>query len=257
MPSTGEPSGADASGRVPTDADGNREGGSRSDDLTDSELEVLGRLPGSSNATFLVRTDPGGVLAVYKPAAGERPLWDFPSGLWRREIAAYELSHAMGLDLVPLTAHRTEGPYGEGSLQLFIEARFDEHYFTILPEASEDVLAQFRRLCMFDLLANSADRKAGHCLIDQHDHIWAIDNGLSFHEELKIRTVIWDFAGEAIPQEDLAALSDLQSRGIPSSVGQWLSIAEIRALELRADWIAQGASFPHDPTGRRYPWPLV
>lgn len=236
---------------------GQRHGELSHSELRDGELRIVGRLHGSSNRTFLVEVGSSDRLAVYKPAAGERPLWDFPTGLWRREVAAYELSDAMGLNLVPTTIHRVDGPYGEGSVQQFVHARFEDHYFTILPDAADAVIAQLRSLCMFDLLANSADRKAGHCLIDQEDHIWAIDNGLSFHEELKIRTVIWDFAGEPIPDDDMLALRTLRDSEVSDSIAQWLSPEEIRALVLRADWLIEGGMFPHDPSGRRYPWPLV
>lgn len=220
-------------------------------------LQILGRLRGSSNATFLVEVGGNGDLGVYKPARGERPLWDFPPGLWRREIASHELSEALGFGLVPRTVHITDGPYGEGSLQQFVRARFDEHYFTILPEASAQVVDQLRRLCLFDLLANSADRKAGHCLIDDNDRIWAIDNGLSFHTEIKIRTVIWDFAGETIPEDDLGTVAALCDDGVPEPVSRWLSGAEVDALMDRMHWVLEAGTYPYDPTGRRYPWPLV
>lgn len=225
--------------------------------LTEGRLRVIGRLHGSSNATFLVEVGTDGQLGVYKPAVGEQPLWDFPPGLWRREIAAYELSHTTGMDLVPLTVHRSDGPYGEGSLQRFIRAQPDEHYFTILPEASDDMIEQLRRLCVFDLIANSADRKAGHCLIDENGHIWAIDNGLTFHRDLKIRTVIWDFAGEPLPQNERRALQRLRDDGVPDSVAAWLDDDEVEAILLRTDWVLDIGRLPHDPTGRRYPWPLV
>ena len=170
-------------------------------------------MPYSSNGTFLVRLDHDGAneLAIYKPVRGERPLWDFPSGLARREVAAYELSTALGWDVVPPTVLR-DGPHGEGSVQRFIDADFSEHYFTLREDGTHD--DAFRRLCAFDLVANSADRKGGHCLIDAEGHIWAIDNGLSFHQEFKVRTVIWDYAGERLPDDvaaDLQALVDTRS----------------------------------------------
>lgn len=220
-------------------------------------MRLLGRLRGSSNATFLVELGSPDELGVYKPAVGEQPLWDFPPGLWRREIAAFELSRSMGSDLVPVTVHRSDGPYGEGSLQRFIPARFEEHYFTILPAASEEIIDQFRRLCVFDLVANSADRKAGHCLIDSADRIWAIDNGLSFHSEMKVRTVIWDFAGEEVPAADRLALQRLCDDGLDARVTRWLTDEEVEATESRARWLLDSGILPHDPTGRRYPWPLV
>lgn len=238
-------------------------------------LRILGRMPWSSNATFLVEfeaaagtgngepTDPGGtvppaqVRGVYKPAAGERPLWDFPPGLWRREIATYELSTGLGLDLVPLTVHRVEGPFGEGSLQLFVPARFEEHYFTIRDDAHGELAEQLRLLCALDLIANSADRKSGHCLIDGADHIWAIDNGLTFHVEDKLRTVIWDFAGKPLPVRARKALEGLCETGPPSALVELLDRDEIAALLRRAESLLAAGRFPFDPSGRRYPWPLV
>src|SRR5262247_1242847 len=132
--------------------------------LTRGEVALKGRMPRSSNATFLVELDLDGMtaLAVYKPERGERPLWDFPRGLYRREIAAYLLSEALGWGLVPLTLPR-EGPLGAGSLQLFIEADFEQHYFTLREDARHH--PALRQMCLFDLLANNADRKGGHCLL--------------------------------------------------------------------------------------------
>lgn len=225
--------------------------------LESAPLKVIGRLRGSSNATLLVEVGDGGLLGVYKPELGERPLWDFPTGLWRREIAAYELSREIGFGLVPPTVHRSEGPYGEGSLQRFVDARPGAHYFTILPEASPAVLDQLRRLCVFDLVINSADRKAGHCLIDRHERIWAIDNGLSFHSDLKVRTVIWDFAGEPLPDHERRCLEELHRRGVPDAVSAWLDDREVDAVLERTLWLLDGGGLPHDPTGRRHPWPLV
>ena len=148
--------------------------------LARGDITVKGRLPRSSNATFLVELalDDATALAVYKPEQGERPLWDFPPGLFRREIAAYLLSEALGWGLVPPTAPR-DGPLGEGSLQLFVPADFRQHYFTLL-EAGEH-RETLQRICLFDLVANNADRKSGHCLLVPDDRIYAIDNGLTFH----------------------------------------------------------------------------
>ena len=139
-------------------------------------------MPASSNVTLLVECTLGksSALAVYKPRKGERRLWDFPPGLWKRELAAYFLSEALGWGLVPLTVPR-EGPHGEGSLQLFIHADFEQHYFTLLDDAAHhDAL---RRICLFDLLTNNADRKSGHCLLGPEGQIFAIDNGLMLHAD--------------------------------------------------------------------------
>ncbi len=223
--------------------------------LAGGDIDVLGLMPWSSNGTYLVEVHRGDdhAPAVYKPERGERPLWDFPGGLWRREVAAFELSEAMGLGLVPPTAARAEAPMGPGSLQAFIPARFSEHYFTF--RDIETHLGALRGLCAFDLVANSADRKGGHCLIDERDRIWAIDNGLSFHVEFKVRTVIWDFAGEALPGE--VADSLLRALGSLDRLAPWIDHDELGAVERRATRLLAEGHFPHDPSGRRYPWPLV
>jgi uncharacterized repeat protein (TIGR03843 family) len=225
--------------------------------LCAGSIEVLGRMPWSSNATFLVEVRDGDLHApaVYKPERGEQPLWDFPPGLWRREVAAHELSAQLGFGLVPPTVARTDAPLGTGSLQAFVPARFEEHYFTMRDR--EELGPALRRLCAFDLVANSADRKGGHCLLDEHDRVWAIDNGLCFHEDLKLRTVIWDFAGEAIPAEVADALTALLDVGVGDPVRELLSGPEAVGVVDRAAALLSTGRFPHDPTGRRHPWPLV
>ena len=147
--------------------------------LSSGSIEILGQMPWSSNATFLVEVHHGDdhAPAVYKPARGERPLWDFPDGLWQREVASYELSHHLGWAHVPPTVARHDAPLGPGSVQAFVPARYAEHYFTLQHDAG--LTDTFRRLCAFDLVANSTDRKGGHVLIDDDDRIWAIDNGLA------------------------------------------------------------------------------
>jgi len=159
-------------------------------------------MPWSSNATFLAELALEGTttLAVYKPERGERPLWDFPRGLYKRELAAWHLSEAFGWGLVPLTVQR-DGPYGEGSFQLFIPADFEQHYFTLRENPAHH--GRLQRICLFDLVANNADRKSGHCLLGPDGGIYGVDNGLCFHVEPKLRTVIWDFGGETIPGEML------------------------------------------------------
>lgn len=225
--------------------------------LAGGELEVLGRMPWSSNGTYLVEARRGEDLvpAVYKPARGERPLWDFPDGLWRREVAAAVVSDLLGWHLVPPTVAREDGPLGEGSLQALVDARYEEHYFTL--RERPDLATTLRRLCAFDLLANSTDRKGGHVLLDEDERVWAIDNGLTFHVEFKLRTVLWDFAGERIDEEVLADVRRLLDEGFPPSLRALLDRGELDALADRASALIASGTFPHDPTGRRYPWPLV
>jgi uncharacterized repeat protein (TIGR03843 family) len=222
------------------------------------EVEVLGRMPWSSNTTLLVAVhgDDVDLHAVYKPRRGERPLWDFPSGLGSRETAAYELSAWLGWDIVPETVLRTANlPLGQGSLQRFVPFDADQHYFTLVEEeARRPVL---RTICAFDLVANSADRKGGHCLAADDGAVYAVDNGLTFHEELKLRTVIWEFGGEPVPEpllDDLGRLA--QSPPLPQ-LCELLTAAEVRAMMRRAEALVTGRRYPVDRTGRRYPWPLV
>jgi uncharacterized repeat protein (TIGR03843 family) len=224
--------------------------------LREGVVEIEGRMPYSSNATFLVDLilDDDQGKAIYKPLRGERPLWDFPSGLYRREVAAYELALHMGLDVVPPTIER-EGEFGVGSFQWFVDARFEEHYFTLF-EARPDLHDQFRAIALFDIVANNTDRKGGHCLIDDDDHVWAIDNGLCFSADFKLRTVIWEFGGEPIPDHLLPAL-DRVVDGLPESVTDLLDDDEIEAVGRRAEMLRSGGGFPVDSTGHRYPWPLV
>jgi len=224
--------------------------------LTRGTVTVRGLLPGASNATFLVKVARDGeqTFAVYKPGRGERPLWDFPRGLYRREVAAFLLSEALGWHLVPPTVLR-DGPYGEGSMQYFVEADFEQHYFTLREDpAHRDRLA---RLCAFDLVANNADRKAGHCLLGADGLVYAIDNGLSFHVEPKLRTVIWDFADEAVPAPVLADLTRLASTRLPRVLRALLAPDERDALVARCRALVATAHFPAEPDGRCYPWPLV
>lgn len=224
--------------------------------LTRGTVEVRGRMPYSSNVTLLVELSLDGStgLAVYKPGRGERPLWDFPPGLFRRELAAYELSEALGWSLVPLTVCR-DGPYGEGSLQWFVDADFEQHHFSLVENpAHHDAL---RRICLFDLVANNADRKSGHCLLGEDGRIYAIDNGLCFHPDPKLRTVIWDFAGQAIPGADLDDLGRLLDRGLPPPLAELIAPEERRALAARAEALIARRRFPGERAGHRYPWPPV
>ena len=224
-------------------------------------LEVLGLLPNSSNYTFLARaSSPDGdqVLAVYKPHRGESPLWDFPEGsLGRREVAAYEVAGSLGWPNVPPTVLR-EGPEGTGSVQLFVPFEPQEHYFTL----QERYADEFRAVALFDLVVNNADRKGGHCLLGEDGRIWAIDHGVCFHEEPKLRTVIWEFMGEPIPQPLVDAVGSLGERlaaGLApcERLTAMLSSAEVAAMRRRIAGIAAHPVFP-SPTGDRpFPWPPV
>ncbi len=223
--------------------------------LASGTIDVVGRMPWSSNATFLVTCgiDDAVVPAVYKPEDGERPLWDFPTGIHRREVAAYELSERLQLGLVPETVERVDGPFGTGSLQRFVPADFAQHYFTLVDDpAAHDRL---RELATFDVLANNADRKGGHVLVDRDHHIWGIDNGLCFHTEPKLRTVVWDFAGDPVPAhllDGVAAVAD------DPPAADLLDPDERAALVARARRLLRSGVLPHpDPRRHHVPWPLV
>lgn len=225
--------------------------------LERAHMELLGRMPYSSNATFLVDLcEDGAPVAqgIYKPFRGERELWDFPSALYQRETAAFRLCEQLAWEFVPPTIIR-DGALGIGSLQLFVPARFEEHYFTLLDrEHLHDV---FRRLCAFDLVANNTDRKSGHVLLGEDDRIWAIDNALTFHAQFKLRTVIWEFAGEPVPETVLDDLARLERDGLAPDLAVLLDPFERDAVLARAQALRREGEFPHDPTGRRYPWPMV
>ena len=234
------------------------------DRLRNGELSVEGRLPWSSNLTFLVEVGPSPgqpedaspLFAVYKPGRGERSLWDFPDGLYRREVAAYELSELLGWGLVPPTLLRDDGPFGPGALQLFVEADYEQHYFTLVDAGGhEEVL---RTICLFDAVANNADRKSGHVLLGPGGRLWAVDHGLCFHRQPKLRTVIWEFAGERVPGRrlgDLERLCDVR----PDRFEGLLSGGEVAAISDRVRRVLHTGVFPEPEGGDRppYPWPLV
>jgi uncharacterized repeat protein (TIGR03843 family) len=227
------------------------------DTLSRGEVEIRGRMPWSTNHTFLVTCTTGEVVlpAVYKPHRGERLLWDFPDGLFRREVAAYQLSEALGWGLVPETVVRHDAPFGTGSLQRFVPADFSQHYFTLIEVPAHH--AALRAVCTFDLLANNADRKSGHCLLGEDGRIWAIDNGLSFHTEPKLRTVIWEFAGDPVPPRLCADVERL-CHELPAVLEDVLTHEEAVALRRRASALLARRRFPAPREDRRpYPWPPV
>ncbi len=230
--------------------------------LREGRIKARGLMPDCSNYTYLahVRGDAGAdTLAVYKPAQGETPLDDFPDGtLGKREVAAYLVSTALDWQVVPLTVYRTDGPLGPGSLQQFIVADVSEHYYTLMPGRAAD----FRTIAAFDVIVNNADRKSGHCLLDGDGHIWGVDNGLTFHPLPKLRTVIWEFAGEEVPaklRRDAQRLAEglVAGEDWVKSLRQLISGAEIRALAQRARRLSDEGRYP-EPTSRwAYPWPLI
>lgn len=221
------------------------------------EMTVLGQIASSSNATFLVEATYADAqhLAVHKPEAGEHPLWDFEPGLYRREVAAYLVSEALGWHIVPTTVMREDGPLGVGSLQLFIDHDPAEHYFTLFGQRPE-THDELRRLALFDLVINNADRKAGHVLYAQDQRLWGIDHGLCFAAPDKLRTVIWDFAGELIDEQLLADVAPMADQ-VPDRITELLNEEEITALQERVEELLLSQQFLHDPTGMRFPWPLV
>jgi uncharacterized repeat protein (TIGR03843 family) len=225
--------------------------------LTEGRIELLGRIPRSSNETFLVSVSRGDeeAYAVYKPEAGERPLSDFEPGLFRRERAAYLLSESLGWGMVPLTVIRDDAPLGIGSLQWFIECDFQEHYFTLYEDAPE-THRELARMALFDFVANNTDRKSGHVLRGGDGRIWGIDHGLCFSASFKLRTVIWDFAGDPIPEgllQDIAPLAE----AVPPEVAELLDDDEVASVQHRVQRLLDARVLPVDRTGRRYPWPLV
>ena len=225
--------------------------------LSEGALEVHGRIPDSSNATLLVTARLGAdeVLAVYKPERGERPLWDFPPGLWRREVAAYELDVLLGTDCVPLTIAR-DAEYGPGSVQRWVHEEGVEHYLTL---RGEDRLAEwFRALAAFDVVANNTDRKSGHVLLED-GRCWAIDNGLCFHVDDKLRTVVWEFAGDPIDAARLERLTAI-AEGEVDVLRGLLDPEEVAATQRRAAQLAQAGVLPEPDEGGHYPpwpWPIV
>lgn len=228
--------------------------------LTHGDLRLEGQFEWGSNYTFLVTaTGPGGeVRAVYKPQQGERPLWDFPYGtLAAREVAAYRTSSALGWDLVPPTVLRPDGPAGPGSLQLFLDIDPERHVFTFSNEDRQ----RLRPTVAFDALINNADRKGGHVLLAPDGHIWLIDHGVSFHEEDKLRTVLWDFAGEPIPADllsDVERFAHALTRGeLYETYSNLLTPEESQAMAGRAEKLLADGVFPAPGPGRPYPWPLV
>ena len=231
--------------------------------LTHGDFELHGMLPWSSNYTFLgtITHNDLQLSAVYKPGRGERPLWDFDHGtLCNREVASYQVGAALGDWLpVPPTVLR-DGPHGCGSVQQFIITDYDIHYFTIQDDPRFQT--QFQQLALLDYIINNADRKGGHCLLGDDDKIWAIDNGLTFHTEHKLRTVIWEFAQDKIPGQlyaDLKAFKrDFTSdSSLHQSLYTLLAPREVEKMCRRLDKLLKSGHFPEPYGMRDYPYPPV
>ncbi len=240
--------------------------------LASGEMRTLGLMPWGSNYTFLVEIDDpdqqylpedqrSALLGVYKPRRGEAPLWDFPTGtLCVREYAAWLVNEALGWQIIPPTVLR-EGEHGFGSVQLFIDNDPDTHYFTFKDDP--DCREQLQRICAFDLVCNNADRKSGHCLRDKQGQVWAIDQGLCFNCDYKLRSVIWNFASQPICKEHLAALGKLRaslhpSRALGAALRGLLEAEEVRAFEKRVDGLLKIKTYPTPNRHERsMPWPPV
>jgi len=226
--------------------------------LANGAIEIKGQFTRGNNYTFLVNVSYEGseVPAVYKPMRGEQPLWDFPeNSLAGREVCAYLVSQSLGFGMVPFTLLR-DGPLGPGSLQQYIDHDPDNHYFTFKPAELE----RLRPVVLFDLLVNNADRKGSHILVEKGTRkLYLIDHGLCFHVEDKLRTVIWDFAGESIPVDLLAVLSAFCAQAdLPALLASFLSPEEVAALHQRAEALLASGQFPSPPTDRRsFPFPPV
>lgn len=228
--------------------------------LHKGEISMQGQFLRGSNYTFLANLQYQGqeLAVVYKPSRGEQPLWDFPAGtLAKREVAAYLVSEAASWHMVPPTIYRRQAPLGPGSIQLFIEHDPSYHYFNF----EEDDRQRLRPVMLFDSLINNADRKGSHIFLDTNGKIWLIDHGLSFHVDDKLRTVIWDFAGEPIAPhllDDLHRLLDCLAPGsfLEKELLHYLNRTEIDALIARAKQIIASGCFTQPPRDRRtYPWP--
>ena len=253
-------------------------------------MEIVGRFADASNATLLVRLadrDPRPLealaaelgrapsvddldpddLAVYKPRRGEAPLWDFPTGtLHRREVAAFEVSAAVGWDLVPTTVLRAEGPFGVGSLQRFVPHDPARHYFSLVEEGDPAVRHQLVAMVLFDLVIDNADRKGGHVLLCRREglhgpgRIQLVDHGVSFNVIRKLRTVGWDFAGDPVPPDlraDLDAFRESLAGELGSRLTALLSEREVEVLITRTVATIAADVLPEPIGNYPYPWPLL
>jgi hypothetical protein len=222
--------------------------------LLNAKIKVTGRLVDASNATLYATASLGAqeIACIYKPIAGERPLWDFQEGnLASREVASFMVSDALGLDLVPPTVLR-DGPYGLGMVQAWVDIDTDvdlmEYFQLDLPE--------LKKLALFDALINNTDRKIGHLLPTQDGHLYACDHGVTFHKDEKLRTVLWQWAGEQFSQNEISILSSA-STILPSiDLKELLTQEEIFALNERLKRLIREGKFPApSEEWPAVPWP--
>ena len=229
--------------------------------LNEWPITGIGLHPGGSNYVFVVRLAEGEeeIYGIYKPAAGERPLRDFPYGtLHHREWSAYLVADAMGWPAVPPTVVR-DGPHGIGSVQLFIDADFTKHYFELRNERLDDYMP----VAMFDVLVNNADRKGGACLLDAENRIWAVDHGLTFNPMARRRTVMFEFNGTPYPDELLgpierfvATLDEADSE-LNLKLAAALNEHEIDSLLRRGKEMLESRTFPILDPDWNVPWPMI
>jgi len=226
--------------------------------LSSGDMTAIELIPWGSNYTFAVRLQCDGcaTLAVYKPLRGEAPLWDFPPGLYRREYASYVVAGLLGWDFIPPTIVR-DGQHGIGSVQLFVEHDGGADYFSFRSTCADEL----KRMCAFDVIVNNADRKAGHCLKGADGRLWGIDHGLTFNVQPKLRTVIWDYGGEAIPQSLVDDLLDFRTDGarlreLYAAVGDCLAKDELAMFLKRIDRLIEEPVYPAPYSRRSHPWPL-
>ena len=227
---------------------------SNGDLLRHGEFQTCELTPLGSNYTFIASLQLGEreCRAIYKPRDGEVPLWDFAKGtLYKREFGAYLLSQVLGWDFIPRTIVR-DGPYGIGSVQEYVDHDPRLNYYTLGEGDAEDL----RMICCFDLVSNNTDRKANHVLVDENGKLWGIDQGLTFHSDTKIRTVIWDFGGEPIPKVYLDSLNGLTGQflnpaGTFRELLELLLPDEVIALQKRVQWVLSERAFPGLPGRRR------
>lgn len=256
------------------------------DVLRHGALELEGRMMAASNATLFGTAELDGVTAscVYKPRRGERPLWDFPTGtLGRREVAAHDIAQLLDWPLIPLTVWRDDGPAGPGMCQLWVEADESQEAVRLVPRRRipagwrvvaegedsggrgvclvHDDCSDLQRLALLDVVLNNADRKGGHVLRTSEGELFGIDHGLTFHEDDKLRTVLWGWTDERVDSEDLEDLRRLQTHveegSLPESL-EFLSVSEQRALNERLDHLLRTSVYPEAIVGwHALPWPVM